>query len=230
MRKSIYFSAALMLLNTPVSAEGCPEFFRFVDFGLETPDGPIRGGPTYRAESFEGQALLIRDLTLCQDARDLATDGHGNPIPLVTSVNYDPETTGLDLKDLRLTVLQDIAPVAEENAAQHRARLENQSAVITRGPDYLCASLPEPEGISCQFVSPFGGNLPLVVHCAGLDCRIPVFALNEKVAAVASWQLAGPSPRDQEAAVLEMAEKLAQVHEFLAPLSSWKPNFSRLDP
>lgn len=230
MHKIIFVFISLILSNSPASAEGCPDFFRFVDFGLDTPDGALRGGPTYRAESFDGHALMIQELTVCNDVRDLASDGHGNPIPIVTSVHYDPDITSLDLKELRLTVLEDIASEAEQNAAEHRAKLESQSAIIMRGPDYLCASLEKPDGISCQFMSPVGGSIALVVYCDPFECRIQVLALNEKVIAVVTWLPSETSLRDHEAATLEMAEKVQQVHDFLAPLSSWKPNFTRLDP
>lgn len=230
MRKIIYLFISLILSNSSASAEGCPDFFRFVDFGLETPDGALRGGPTYRAEGFDGRALLIRELTVCSDVRDLASDGHGNPIPIVTSINYDPDITGLDLKELRLTVSEDITSEAEQNAAEHRTNLASQSAIIMRGSHYLCASLEIPDGISCQFISPVGGNIALVVYCDPFECRIPMLALNEKVSAVVTWLPSEASQMDHETAILEMAEKVQQAHDFLAPLSSWKPNFTRLNP
>lgn len=230
VRKIILVFISLILFKGQASAEGCPDFFRFVDFGLETQDGTIRGGPTYRAEGVDGQALLIRELSVCRDVRDVALDGRGNPIPVVTSVNYDPENTGMDLIELRLTVVEDIVSEAEHNAAEHRTRLERQVAIIRRGPDYLCASLEEPNKISCQFKSPFGGNLALVVYCDPLECRMPVLALNEKVIAIATWLPSKASLKDHEAAALEIADKVQQVHDFLAPLSSWNADFTRLDP
>ena len=227
--KIILVVASMILLTPQARAEGCPDFFRFVDFGLETPDGTTRGGPTYRAESFDGQALLIRERTICRDVRDVARDGRGNPIPIVKSINYDPEKTGVDLKELRLQVVDDIASEAEQNAADHLARLENQTVVVRRGSDYLCVSLEEAHEISCQLVSPFGSNLALVVYCDLLECRMPALALNEKTIAVASWLPSQASQSDHEAAVSEILGKVQQIHGFLEPLSSWRPDFTRFD-
>jgi len=229
MRTIILVLASLVFYCGQASADACPDFFRFVDFGLDTPDGVTRGGPTYRAESFDGQALAIAELTVCRDALNLAVDGRGNPIPVVASINYAPEKTGIDLKELRLTGVDDVALQAEGNADDHRARLDRKTAVKSRGPDYLCARLEEPNEISCQFVSPFGGNLALVIYCDPSACRMPVLALNEKVIATAVWQPSEASLRDQEAAPLEIGDKVQQIHDFLAPLSSWKPRFTRLD-
>lgn len=230
MRILLLFLASLMISSGHARAEGCPDFFRFVDFGLDTPDGAMRGGPTYRAEGFDGQALLIRDLTVCRDVRSVAVDGHGNPIPIVESVHYNPEFAGVDLKDLRLIAVDDIAAVAERNAAEHRARLTRDTMETRRGPDYLCASQKLPNAISCQFVSPFGGNLPLVVYCDPVSCRMPSLAVNEKVIADVNWLPSDAMATDHDAMVLEMADKVQQVHDFLAPLSSWTPDFKRFDP
>lgn len=230
MRKIIFVFVSLILSNGQAYAEGCPDFFRFVDFGLETPDGTIRGGPTYRAEGFEGQALLIRELAVCGEVRDVAVDGHGNPIPVVTSVTYDPKMTGVDLTELRLTVVDDMVSEAERNAVEHRARLGRQTTTTRRGPDFLCASLEELGAVSCQFMSPFGGNLALVVYCDGMECRMPVLALNERVIAAATWVPSHASRNNHVSAASEIADKVQQVHDFLAPLSSWTPDFTGLDP
>lgn len=219
----------LILFGAGARAESCPDFFRFVDFGLDTPDGTTRGGPTYRAESFEGQGLLIRDRTTCRTVPNLASDGHGNPIPVVTSVEYDPDKTGIDLSELRLTSVDDVVSETEQSAAAHRARLEHQNVTIERGSEYLCASLQDRKSISCQFISPVGGNLALVVHCDPSACTLPMLALNEKVVAVAKWRPSQASVVDHQTAISEMAGKVQKIHDFLDPLSSWRPDFTRVD-
>lgn len=230
MRKIIVVFTLAVLFSVPASAEECPVFYRFVDFGQETSNGPIRGGPTYRAEGFDGQALLIRDRTLCRQGLHLAVDGRGNPIPIVSTVSYDPEKTGISLTLLRLTVPESIRAEAERNAAEHRARLERPNTLVGRGADFLCARLDAPNRISCQFVSPFGSDLPLVVYCDAVECRLPIMALNEKVVAVAIWVPTQVVSGDFDAATTEIGSKVRQVHGFLAPLSSWTPDFRQLDP
>lgn len=221
MRTIIFTSLLLMLFGTQASAQDCPDFFRFVDFGLEAPDGTIhRGGATYRAEGFDGQALVIRELTICRDVRELAVDGRGNPIPVVTSINYSPEKTGIDLTELRLAAVDDIASETERNASGYRARLDQPDVVTTQGSDHLCASLKRADTFSCQLVSPFGGNLPLVVHCTPSECRLPVLAVKQNIAAAASWRPSEAAMKDPEAWASEIVERVQQLHDFLAPLSS----------
>ncbi|WP_394690077.1 hypothetical protein [Hoeflea sp.] len=221
MRRIIFTSLMLMLFGTQARAQDCPDFFRFVDFGLEAPDGTMhRGGATYRAEGFDGQALLIRELTICRDVRNLAVDGRGNPIPVVTSVNYSPQQTGIDLLELRLAAVDDIASETERNASAHRARLDQPDVVTTQGLDYLCASLKRADTFSCQFVSPFGGNLALVVYCTPSECRMPVLAVKDNIAVAASWRPSGAAIGDPKTWASEIGDKVQQVHDFLAPLSS----------
>jgi hypothetical protein len=78
-------------------------------------------------------------------------------------------------------------------------------------------------------MSPFGGNLALVVYCDPLECRMPALAVNEQIIATASWPPSHASASDHTAAALEIARKIKQLHDFLAPLSSWKPDFKRFD-
>jgi hypothetical protein len=221
VRTIIFTSLLLMFFNAQANAQNCPEFFRFVDFGLEAPDGTIhRGGPTYRAEGFDGQALLIRDLTVCREVRNLAIDGRGNPIPVVTSINYSPEKTGIDLKELRLTIVEDVAAETERTASGHRARLERSNVVATRGPDRLCASLEGSDAFSCQLVSPFGGNLALVVYCTPLECRMPALVVKANIVAQASWVPSEAAIKSPELWAMEIADRVQEIHDFLAPLSS----------
>jgi len=221
VHKLILASVLTLLLNSQASAEKCPDFFRFVDFGIEAADGTFtRGGPIFRAEGFDGQALLIRDLTVCRIVRDLTPDGRGNPIPVVASVNYNPEKTGMNLKELRLMLLENPVSETERNAAEHRARLEDPNAHVTRGSNYLCVSLNGSKRTSCQVTSPFGSNLALVVHCDPVGCRMPVLWVKGRVSAAATWLPSAVALADHEALASEIVYKIQGVHDFLAPLSS----------
>lgn len=221
MRTIIFTSLLLIFMNSQARAGDCPGFYRFVDFGLEAADGTIhRGGPTYRAEGFDGQALLIRDLTLCRQVRDLSVDGRGNPVPVVESVNYDPEKTGIDLKELRLKTVSDIVAETERAAAEHRSRLEQDGSVVTTGATYLCAGLSGPDDLSCQLVSPFGGNLALVVYCTRVECRVPALAVKANIIAQAVWVPSEAAVKSPAALASEIAERLGQIHGFLNPLSA----------
>ena len=221
MRTIIFTSLLLIFLNSPARAADCPDFFRFVDFGLETADGPLqRGGPTYRAEGFDGQALLIRELTTCRKVRDLSVDGRGNPVPVVTSVDYDPEKTGIDLKALRLEAVSDVAAETERAAAEHRSQLEKDTTVVTAGPTYLCASPEGSDRFSCQLVSPFGGNLALVVYCNRAKCRVPALAVKANIIAQAAWVPSEAAVKNHVVWALEIADRVQEIRDFLAPLSS----------
>jgi len=221
VRKIIVTCFLLILCSGQARAENCPDFFRFVDFGREAPGGEIhRGGPTFRAESFGGEALLIRDRTTCRRVRDLASDGRGNPIPVVASVDYDPEKTGIGLNELRLTGVEDVASETERNAAGHREKLDRPIAVTSRGSNFLCASVEGSGTVSCQLISPFGGNLALVVYCSPVECEMPVLAVKPHVIASAKWRPSHVSLSDHEALARQITDKVQQIHDFLAPLSS----------
>ena len=128
-----------ILFASHALAEDCPRFYRFVDFGIEGDDGVIyRGGPAFRVEGFDGHLLVHATRTQCLGVRDVLADGHGNPIPVVASIDYDPVRTGADLIALRVAKADDLRTVAEENAAAHRANLEQVGAVETRGESSLC--------------------------------------------------------------------------------------------
>lgn len=221
MRTIIFTSLLLIFMNSQARAGDCPDFYRFVDFGLEAADGTIhRGGPTYRAEGFDGQALLIRDLTLCRQVRDLSVDGRGNPVPVVTSVNYNPERTGIELEELRLEAVSDVVAETERAATEHRSRLEESDAVFTNGSSYLCASSQGLDRFSCQLVSPFGGNLTLVAYCTRSDCTVPALAVKANIVAQASWVPSEAAIKSPELWAMEIADRVQEIHDFLAPLSS----------
>tara|TARA_R110002020_G_scaffold86758_2_gene214201 strand:+ start:5766 stop:6431 length:666 start_codon:yes stop_codon:yes gene_type:complete len=221
MRKIIVTCFLMILLNSPAQAESCPDFYRFVDFGSEAPDGTIRrGGPTYRAESLGGEALLIRDRTVCRRVADLAVDGRGNPIPVVARIDYDPIKTAIDLTELRLASVEDVVSATERSAARHRDTLDRSDAAINQGSSFLCARLSAAASVSCQLISPFGHNLALVVYCEPIECRMPALAVKAQVIATAAWRPSRELWSDPWALASEIAGKVQQIHDFLAPLSS----------
>ena len=51
-------SVLFILFASQANAQSCPDYYRFVDFGLKGNDGVIyRGGPTFRAENLSGELL-----------------------------------------------------------------------------------------------------------------------------------------------------------------------------
>lgn len=220
MRKTIA-TLLLMLCATAASADDCPDFYRFVDFGIEGGDGVIyRGGPVLRAESFAGDPILLNAQTKCLPVRDISADGHGNPIPVVTAVNYDPAQTDIDLSDLRVMIAQDAEAMAEKNASAHRATLENADAMVTQGEDFLCARSKGSDDLSCQLVSPYPGNIALVVYCDASHCRMPALAITERLVVAAVWDSNADIVSAPETAGPLIIGKVQQIHDFLDPLSS----------
>ena len=208
--------ACLAFWGTLASAETCPDFYRFVDFGLTDSDGVVyRGGIVLRAEGFDGAPLLVTQRTVCRDVRDLAVDGRGNPIPVVTAINYDPAAAGIALRTFGVVLVDDTALAADQNAAAHLAKLGDRDVTLTRGPDFLCATV---QGrLSCQVQSPFSGTAPLVIYCDAAQCTMPVMAINTTLAARAVWASRGDDP----AAIGAQASRKAQdIHDFLVPLSA----------
>lgn len=211
----------LMLVPIQAFAQSCPDFFRFVDFGLEANDGKIyRGGMILRAEGFEGQSLLLSEQTKCRDITDLAEDGHGNPIPVVTSINYDPAETGLDLTELNVSLLADTEAAVANNGTNHQTLLKSSDAASTRGANFLCVRERGMLDLSCQVVSPYSGNIPLFVYCDPTQCKISALAINDRVQVRAVWEIEENSLSDPNAAGGEISIKVQQVHDFLQPLSA----------
>lgn len=217
-------SIALFLFVTlagQVSAQSCPEFFRFVDFGLKANDGVIyRGGPIFRAESLEGQPLLLRERTACRSVPQIAKDGHGNPIPVVTSVFYNPERTGFAVDELRLATSENVADMAEEQAQAHRAELGKLDAVSTQGADFLCVFSESTRVLSCQFQSPYAGTIPLIVTCQAAECVMPVLAITDQIFASAVWTMKSAPLGNPETAGAAISEMIQNIHGFFDPLSS----------
>ncbi len=202
-------------------AQGCPDFYRFVDFGLVGNDGKTyRGGTTFRAEDFNGDALLIEEKTTCLPVSDIAKDGHGNPIPVVSSINYDPEKTGEDFDELQVSAVPDTGALATNNATSHQKRLGQDGVKITRGSDFLCASETVSKTLSCQLVSPYPGNIPLVVYCEFKTCTMPVLAINPMLHVSAQWSIENSLLLNPQSAGSKFARKVKQVHDFLKPLSA----------
>ena len=212
-------SFAFIMCASHVSAQNCPDFFRFVDFGLEGRDGQVyRGGTILRAENFGGQPLLIAARTECLEVQETSKDGPGNPIPVVTGINYDPEKIEVTLTELRVFSAIDTVVVADDAASTHLAKLDQTDAIITSGRDFLCASQKETDFLSCQFVSPYPGSAVLVVYCDASECKMPSLAMNEQLVISASWAHRGGS--QVEATSKDILQKIQQIHDFLDPLTS----------
>lgn len=208
-----------LFLASPASADTCPPFFRFVDFGLIDNSGALlRGGPLLRGESFEGATLIALKQTKCKAVRDLARDGHGNPIPVVSDVIYDVKKVSVELTRLRVSVVEDARIVANKNAGLHRERLGRFETVQSQNA--LCAIATEARELSCQVTSPFKTPAPLVVYCDLEFCRMPVLAMDTRIVVSAIWAIDDGFWRDPDAAGAVVFAKIRDIHAFLEPLSS----------
>lgn len=205
-------AALLMALAGPAAAD-CPDFYRFVDFGITDDAGNLyRGGPVFRAEDFDGTPLLATDATICAEVTDLLKDGRGNPIPVVTKIAYDQRETDPALGWIEVAASADVLAVAEGFAVQHTDRLALPEATQIRGEDYLCAQTPDTH-LSCQVISPYDTAAPLVVFCEDEHCIANAIAMTERLMITASWPSAGVTPEGIPARIREVAA-------FLAPISS----------
>lgn len=218
MQKIILAGAAVFVASF-ANAQECPPFFRFVDFGLIDKKGMLsRGGPLLRGESFEGTTLLAIEETQCEVVRDLASDGHGNPIPVVSSISYDVAKIEFDLTRFHVSVLDNAVASAEENAAPHRERVGRFETV--KGQNSLCAISSESRELSCQVTSPYKIPAPLVVYCGLEFCRMPVMSMDQRVAASAIWAFGDDFWRNPETTGETVFDKVQEIHGFLEPLSS----------
>ncbi len=215
-----FIAITMLLLGAGrASAEGCPAFFRFVDFGLEARDGSIhRGGALFRAEGFDGQALLLLEKTQCLAVAEVSKDGRLNPIPVVTDIHYDPPKAGLDVIALGVRSVTDMQALADVNATPHTASLAASGAKVTRGPDFLCVDHPGQGRASCQLASPYPGKIALVVHCDAEMCDMPLLAIDGQLAISAQWTTS-LTARPEELG-REISQKIQAIHGFLTPLSS----------
>ena len=163
--------------------------------------------------------MLLEDRTECRAVREVSSDGHGNPIPLVERVYYMPERTGIDLTELSLTAVEDSTSTADEYASAHRARLAAADIGTARGEDFLCAHGSAEDAISCQIVSPYPGNIALVVYCDARQCEMPGMAIRERVVAGAVWPRPAATLGDPQETGMRIVEKAKLIHDFLDPLS-----------
>ena len=219
--KLLLVLSSLLFWSGLAGATGtCPDFFRFVDFGLTGSDGKVyRGGSTFRAEGLDGATLLHLDKTVCIDVPENGTDGHGYIIPVVESIIYKPETSLSNLSEFRLRAVDDTMVAATSSIEQHQEDLQNDSPTITRGENFLCVS-SNAGSLSCQIVSPYPGNVPLVVYCNEANCKMPALAINKQLLISASWQLKLANKNDDTEAATAMLDMAKQISEFLEPLSA----------
>lgn len=213
--------ATLLLLCSAslASAHSCPDFFRFVDFGLEARDGALyRGGVILRAESLGGSPLLQRGRTVCAEVNEIAKDGHGNPIPVVSRIHYDPARAQIGLSTLSVAKLEDTKAAAEKAAAAHRAALGQPDTTETRGESFLCAT--RANHVSCQIVSPYPIDAPLVITCDASSCVMAVMAMSTVLAVEAVWPSAPSYLEDPAATGAQITQTVSRIQGFLAPLTS----------
>ena len=205
MMRSLVMGAAFMA--GAAQAEGCPDFYRFVDFGLDAGAGIVtRGGPIFRVESFEGEALQDA-ATICRDVYPVAADGHGNPIPVVSRLSYDPEA--LDLPVDRLDLWQRADSAADAMAVERRHR-----RVVARGAvrsDALSLCAVEGAMTSCQVASPLGAEVPVIVICDAGRCAATSIAVHPRIALSAEWDQADAGP-------VSGADAAARVERIIATL------------
>jgi hypothetical protein len=209
------------ILAGPLRAQDCPDFFRFVDFGqLDRNSETHRGGTVFRAEGFEGEALLRAGETVCLSVSELAKDGRGNPVPVVSLIGYDTVKTNIDLQSLYISRVSDPADAAVENARAHLALLDQSGTIVQQGSNFLCANQLDTSTASCQIASPFGDNLPLVVYCDAAACNMAVMALNDHLIARAVWTTTDTDFADLELVAAGILSRVQTIHAFLSPLSS----------
>lgn len=217
----VIFSCFMLLFVSQASAQNCPAFFRFVDFGLENKTGQFfRGGPIFRLESLNGATLLAQGETRCRDVRDIAKDGHGNPIPVVTSFAYNVRKTGIDLSELRVSFRENSEASAEKDAELHRKRIADPAVASNKGASSLCANPPDTQVMSCQLVSPYPGNTVLIVYCEQMFCRMPVLAINAHISVSATWTVHETFWTETEKVGDALRAKVQSIHDFLQPLMS----------
>lgn len=215
-----FLTALFVLSGSQVAAQNCPDFFRFVDFGLQDQGGAFhRGGTVFRAESLGGTPLLHRELTKCRAVNDTSIDGHGHPMPVVTSISYDVARTGLDLTELRVSFHDDIEATISENLYAHRSALRQPEAERIKGENSICALSKERDALSCQLISPYPGDLDLVVFCTLDGCEMPALGVDQHIGIVAAWAVPDALWSDPERAGSLLYDKVQSIYGFLEPLT-----------
>ncbi|RED12825.1 hypothetical protein [Pontivivens insulae] len=207
---------AVFLAPLRAQAEPCPDFYRFVDFGLPDAEGALhRGGPVVRAEGFAGETLLEAAATECVTVSPLSRDGHGNPMPVVSRIGFRVARLDSVFDSLSVFVAQDSLRFAQEAAMPHRAAVAGHDAAIFRGADILCVD--QTNGLSCQIASPFDAAGPVVAYCEASACHLPAMALNDRILVEARW----PATDEGVEALAEMIRAQDQaIDAFLTPISS----------
>jgi len=186
---------------TPSNAQTCPDYYRFVDFGLEDDSGVMyRGGTLLRAEGFSAD--------------------HGNPIPVVKSIHYIPEIISAELRELQVSRVKDTEVLADNNITKHSTYLRDPDTITTKGENYICATVTTKRLLSCQLTSPYPGNISLIVYCNAAKCNMPVFAINKELMISASWRTNDSLLRDPKKAGSQSVAKAQQIYDFLKPLSA----------
>ena len=217
----IILALVLMISAGCASAQNCPEFYRFVDFGLRDSDGQfLRGGPLYRAESFAGTSLLAQEETQCRAVSDIAIDGHANPIPVVASITYNVERLTVDLTELQISFAENTNTTASQSADLHRERLKASDSIQINSQNSLCVVLKDGPAISCQVFSLYPGNVDLVIYCDRALCKMPVLAVTKNIQIAATWAVDGSffeRPNDAAEGILA---KVQDIYDFLKPLAS----------
>ena len=213
----MYKLIAALLLSmaaTQGNAASCPAFHRFVDFGFIDNEGVLRrGGSIFRAFDTNNTPLLIPEETVCLDVPELAKDGRQLPVPVVSSIRIDPEIANLDLIEFRMRRSTDVLGVAQENARAHQAAAAIPENERLQSSNYLCIGQTQAENVSCQVLSPYDANVPLVIYCNADLCRMPAFARNDHVIMSATWKRG--EARDLDVTGNEISNKIKSLFDFL---------------
>ena len=163
----------------------------------------------------------MEERTNCLEVIEVSKDGHGNPIPVISSIDYNPAKTGIDLKRLRLSIVDDTETAANENASIHQARLTKPNSIVSaQGSNFLCARTKDTNQLSCQLVSPYAGNISLVVYCDAVECKMPVLAINKEIQVSAVWESSEGFINTPKVSGEEIAKKVQKIKDFLKPLSA----------
>lgn len=208
---------AFALWAGQAAAQTCPDFFRFVDFGIVGYGGSVeRGGTMFRMEK-DGTPTYQNGSGVCRDVASLLTDGRGQKIPVVDKVGYLPELVAPQLTQLSaMRALRPASRMAEENAFAHQSAQALPDAERVTGADHLCIRSADTrtQTISCEVVNPFDPAYPLVIYCDALTCTMPVLAIDDVIILTADWER---SPGASLAAVGQAnADIVAAIHAFIA--------------
>lgn len=197
----------LLLCAGQVAAFDCPDYYRFVDFGLEDSTGTLNaGGPRVRVEGFDGIGLLKWETATCLDLPFMRRDGFGNIIPVVEGITFDRGVLPVAVFALHLRRQPDIAARAEGSAAPHRTQVAAPQAKVTQGEAFLCVQWGNGRNVSCQFPALDRENLPLIVICGSEVCDLPVLHVGSGLEISATW----PAPDDVVANPQSVAPQLYQ--------------------